>query len=65
MHCYDTTTHLLMIFLMLWGYLFHVSNAALNVLVLFIQKFLKLIARRKSAPSDNHNTKQQWAMPSH
>ena len=48
---------------MLWGHLFHVSNAALNVLVLFIQKFLKLIAQRKSAPSDNHNTKQQWAMP--
>ena len=45
-----------MVFLMLWGHLFNLSNAALNVLVLFIQQFLKLIAPNKS---DNHNTSQQ------
>ena len=56
MYSYDTTTRLLMVFLMLWGHLFNLSNAALNVSVLFIQQFLKLTAPNKS---DNHNTSQQ------
>lgn len=60
MYSYDTTTRLLMVFLMLWGHLFHLSNAALNVFVLFIQHFLKLIAPNKP---DNCNTEQQRPLP--
>ena len=62
-HSYDTTTRLLMVFLMLWGHLFHLSNAALNIFVLFIQHFLTLIVPNKSTQSDNHNTEQQRVLP--
>ena len=31
---HSPATHLLMSFLVLWGFVFHVSNAALNVLIL-------------------------------
>ena len=50
---------------MLWGHLFHLSNAALNVLIVFIQHYLSIIAPNKSTQSDKHtvNFKQPRDFP--
>ena len=40
----NPTAHLLMAFIILWGFIFHVSNAALNVLILFFSHFLKILS---------------------
>lgn len=39
----NPAAHLLMIFLVMWGFVFNISNAALNVLILFLNHFLKII----------------------
>ena len=50
---------------MLWGHLFHLSNAALNVLIVFIQHYLSIIAPNKQTQSDKHtvNFKQPRDFP--
>ena len=45
----NPAAHLLMAFIILWGFIFHVSNAALNVLILFVNQFLKIISPKSTA----------------
>ena len=45
----NPAAHLLMAFIILWGFIFHVSNAALNVLILFVNHFLKIISPKSTA----------------
>ena len=45
----NPAAHLLMAFIILWGFIFHVSNAALNVLILFVDHFLKIISPKSTA----------------
>jgi len=40
----NLTAHLMMAFIISWGFIFHVSNAALNVLILFVSHFLKILS---------------------
>ena len=44
----NPAAHLLMAFIILWGFIFHVSNAALNV-ILFVNHFLKIISPKSTA----------------
>lgn len=37
-----------MTFLVLWGFVFHVSNAALNIFILFLKHFLKIALLKSS-----------------
>ena len=38
---YGSTTHLLMVFLILWGHLLYLSNAALNVILPYLFNIFK------------------------
>ena len=44
----NPVAYLLMTFLVLWGFVFHISNAALNVLILFLNHFLKIVLPKSS-----------------
>ncbi len=36
--------HLLMVYVVMWGFMFKISNVALNTLVLFLHRFLRVVA---------------------